>query len=61
MIWKRRHQSFTEWLADNPEPSLQELVERHGGYSRVPPEAAQFDAAMRRWQEAYRKRHEAEQ
>jgi hypothetical protein len=38
MIWKRR-QTFSEWLADNPEPSLQELAERWGAYSKIPVEA----------------------
>jgi hypothetical protein len=34
----KTYNTFAEWLADHPEPSLQELVERYGGYSRVPPE-----------------------
>jgi len=54
----KRDSSFSEWLRDNPEPNLQELVERYGGYARVPIEAwRRFDADMKRWQEAYRKRH----
>jgi hypothetical protein len=60
-IWKR-YASFSDWLADNPEPSLAALVERHGGFSKVPAEAwLRFDRDMKRWQEAYRKRHEGEQ
>jgi hypothetical protein len=52
--------SFEEWLKDHPEPSLAELVERYGGYSRIPPEAwADFDRRMAEWKEAYRRRHEA--
>ena len=62
MFWKRPYASFAEWLRDHPEPNLQELVERHVGYSRVPVEAWQrFDADTKRWQQAYRKRHEDEQ
>jgi hypothetical protein len=58
LIWKR-YASFSEWLRDHPEPSLQELVERWGGYSHVPVEAwAEFDRRMARWREACRKRHE---
>jgi hypothetical protein len=45
-------------LKKNPEPSLQELVERHGGFSRVPPEAwAEFDRKMDDWKRRYRRRH----
>ena len=59
MIWKRQPETFSEWLADNPEPSLTELVERHGGFSRVTVEAwREFDHRMTRWREAYRRRHE---
>jgi hypothetical protein len=39
--------SFEEWLKDHPEPSLAELVERYGGYSRIPPDAwADVDRRM---------------
>ena len=58
MVWKR-YDTFAEWLTDNPEPSLQALVERWGGYSRVPPEAwTAFDRSMQRWRTAYKQRHE---
>jgi hypothetical protein len=51
-------QTFAEWLEANPEPSLQELVEKHGGYSRIPPDAwIDFDRRMERWREAYKQRH----
>jgi hypothetical protein len=31
-------------------PNLQQLVERHGGYHLIPPEAwSQYDAAIRTW------------
>jgi hypothetical protein len=51
--------TFAEWLADHPQPSQQELVERYGGYSRVPPEAwAAFDRRMQHWREEYKQRHE---
>jgi hypothetical protein len=61
MIWNRRYDSFSEWLAANPEPDLQALVERWGGFSRVPVEQwLDFDRRMARWREAYRKRHEDE-
>jgi hypothetical protein len=26
---------FTEWLTRNPQPALQDLVQRYGGYHRV--------------------------
>ena len=59
MIWKRQPETFSEWLADNPEPSVAELVERWGGYSKVPVEAwREFDHRMARWREAYRRRYE---
>jgi hypothetical protein len=51
-------QTFAEWLEANPEPSLDELVERHGGYSRIPTSAwIDFDRRMERWREAYKQRH----
>jgi hypothetical protein len=54
-------ETFAEWLAENPEPSLQELVERHGGYSRIRVEAwADFDRRMERWREAYKQQHKDE-
>ena len=57
-----RYDTFADWLHDHPEPSLAELVERFGGYSRVPVEAwAEFDRRMTRWREAYRWRHEAQE
>jgi hypothetical protein len=61
MIWNRRPETFSEWLAANPEPSLQELVERHGGFARVPVAAwLDFDRRMARWRESYRRRHQDE-
>ena len=49
---------FTVWLAENPEPSLAELVRQHGGYSSIPPEAwAAFDRAMANWQLRRRERY----
>ena len=43
--------------ADIEVRSLQDLVERYGGYSRVPPEAwAAFDRRMQRWREEYKQR-----
>jgi hypothetical protein len=46
-MFGKTYDTFAEWLAAHPEPSLQELVERYGGYSRVPPEAwAEFDRRM---------------
>jgi hypothetical protein len=37
-------------------------IDRWGGYSRVPVEAWQrFDADMKAWQQAYRRRHEGEE
>ncbi len=50
-----RPDDFAQWLKANPAPDLQALVERFGGYARVPPEAwAEFDRAKERW-EAERK------
>jgi hypothetical protein len=57
-IWKR-YDTFADWLRDHPPPDLQELVQRFDGFSKVPPrEWARFDAAMARWREAYRRRHQ---
>jgi hypothetical protein len=51
-------EGFAEWLKQNPEPNLQELVERYGGFSRVPVEAWQkFDKRMDDWKRRYRQRH----
>jgi hypothetical protein len=30
---------FTEWLPRNPQPALQDLAQRYGGYHRVPADA----------------------
>jgi hypothetical protein len=55
-------QTFAEWLAENPEPSLTELVERFGGYARIPTAAwIDFDRRMERWQYAYQRRHREEE
>jgi hypothetical protein len=51
-------EGFAEWLEKNPEPSLQELVECYGGFSRVPVEAWQeFDRRMEDWKRRYLQRH----
>jgi hypothetical protein len=42
---------FTEWLTRNPQPALHDLVQRYGGYHRVPADAwAQFDLDIADWQ-----------
>jgi hypothetical protein len=42
---------FTEWLTRNPQPGQQDLVQRYGGYHRVPADAwAQFDLDIADWQ-----------
>ena len=57
----KTYNTFAEWLADHPEPSLQQLVERYGGYSRVPAKAwADFDRRMEAWRDAYRRRHQSD-
>jgi hypothetical protein len=54
----KTYETFAEWLADHPEPSLQELIERYGGYARVPVDAwIDFDRRMQRWREVYKQRH----
>jgi hypothetical protein len=36
-----------------PPPNLQKLVEKYGGYDRIPPEVwTKYDAALKRWQQA---------
>ena len=58
MLLRRAMEYVTGKTYDTPEPNLQDLVERYGGYSRVPPEAwADFDHRMERWREAYKQRH----
>jgi hypothetical protein len=50
-------ESFEEFRKRDPPPDLQQLVERYGGYSRVPPEAwAKIDAAMAAWERRRRVR-----
>jgi len=40
----------TNWPKPPSAPSLQELVERHGTYDRITPEAwAEYDAATVKW------------
>jgi hypothetical protein len=42
---------FAEWLKRNAEPDLHDLVQRYGGYRRVPADAwAQFDLDIADWQ-----------
>ena len=42
---------FTEWLTRNPHPALHDLVQRYGGYHRVPADAwTQFDLDIVDWQ-----------
>jgi hypothetical protein len=42
---------FTEWLTRNPQPALQDLVQRYSGYHRVPADAwTQFDLDIVDWQ-----------
>ena len=42
---------YTEWLKRSPAPDLQDLVQRYGGYHRVPADAwAQFDLDIADWQ-----------
>jgi hypothetical protein len=42
---------FTEWLKRNPQPALQDLVQRYGSYHRVPADAwTQFDLDIADWQ-----------
>lgn len=48
---------YADWLRANPAPDLQELVARHGGYDKIPPEAwAEHDRAMADWQARRRTR-----
>jgi hypothetical protein len=50
--------SFAEWRTRNPEPSLQALVERCGGYDRIPHAAwAAFDRERKAWLAELRSRH----
>jgi hypothetical protein len=48
---------YEAWLRSNPAPDLQDLVEHHGGYSNITPEAwAEHDRAIAEWQERRRTR-----
>src|SRR5262249_60880807 len=54
--------TFANWLRANPAPDLQALVERHGGYDKITPEAwAEYDRALAEWQERRRHRPPAAQ
>jgi len=53
--------NFVDWVKDNPLPDLQELVQRYGGFSKVPVDAwNEFDQqkagweACRRWRLGWR-------
>jgi hypothetical protein len=48
---------YADWLCSNPALDLGALVERHGGYERITPEAwAEHDRAMADWHERRRRR-----
>jgi hypothetical protein len=54
-------EDFNRWLAANPEPSLAELIRRHGDYAAIPPDAwAEFVSAMTAWQRLRRARYGGE-
>jgi hypothetical protein len=50
---------FGEWLKQNPEPSVDKLVEQFGGeYWKITPEAwAEFERQTEDWQQRYRLRN----
>jgi hypothetical protein len=49
---------FAQWLAANPLPSIDELIEQYGSYGAIPGTVwAQHDAAMRAWQLRRRDRY----
>ena len=49
---------FGKWLDVNPEPSLQDLVAKFGGYDKITPQAwAEYDAMMDDWKRRYRLRN----
>jgi hypothetical protein len=53
-----RDDDFAQWLAENPAPSLADLVQQHGGYSAITPQAwAEYDRAVVNWQLRRRERH----
>lgn len=48
---------FATWLQANPPPSVQELVAKHGGYQRIPPDAwAEWDHRILQWEAARKDR-----
>jgi len=48
---------FAAWLAANPCPDLQKLIERAGGYDKITAEQwAEYDCAMADWQRRRRER-----
>jgi hypothetical protein len=50
---------YAEWLRSNPALGLQALVECHGGYDKITPEAwAEHDRALADWQERQGRRAE---
>lgn len=51
--------TYTEWLTEHPPPDLMELVERFGGFSRVPVEEwAKYDHAYRSWNDERMRRYQ---
>jgi hypothetical protein len=55
-------EGLAAWLKKNPEPDVRELVEKFGGWSRVPVEAwREFDRQMADWKARYRRRHGSEE
>lgn len=49
---------FADWLARNPEPKLQDMVDRAGGYWQITDaEWDAFTAARDAWRERYRLRN----
>lgn len=49
---------YARWLREHPWPELQDLIDRFGGYSKITAEAwAEYDEAVRQWQELRQKRY----
>ena len=54
----RKSQTFSEWLKDNPPPSLEKLAKHYGGLGKVPSAVLDtFEAGRAEWQMRVRFRH----
>jgi hypothetical protein len=57
----QNEQTYVEWLKANPAPNFAALIDRHGSYEEIPPQAwAAFADAQLEWERRRRARARAD-